>query len=342
MASLKLELLDTDNEKIWDHYLHGSGQGSVYHSLDWLKLLESYSDSELHLFTAKKGEQCVGLFPLFTRRRFGIITLFSPPPTLAVPYLGPAFPANSTKRSEVESIAIGFLDLVLGYIGSHLNIHPSYSLIHTDPQLVDMRPFSWRGFNVQPLYSYIIGIEPGLDNIRRGFSQSERRYLKRVEKDEDIKVEIGDQQDLVLINDLVKARYNEQGMSYSVPNQYLLDLYEKFPQNIFSTKLIHEGKTVSGMIYVKNNDTLSFWIGGTPPIQRIPGGITLLHWWGMEKAMELELEYYEVMGANTEHLSRYKSKLNPELLTYYAISKKNLQGRFAEFLYKRFRKAKRV
>ena len=341
MATLELELLDDDNETDWDDHLRESSKGSTYHSLAWLKLLESYSGSELLLFTAMKGQQCIGLFPLFYKRRLTINTLFSPPPSLAVPHLGPVFPHNSTKQSEIESITTGFLDLILEHLRTRMNLRSFYALFHSAPHMVDMRPCIWRGFNVQPLYTYVLGLENGLESIRQGFSQSERRYLKRVERDADTSVEIGDAEDMVRVNDLVKERYLEQGIGYSVHNQYLLDLLERFPEAIFTTKLVKNGETISGMIYVKSGDTLSFWIGGTPLKKKMPGGITRLHWWGIEKARELGLRRYEVMGANTEHLSKNKSKLNPKLAMYFSISKKNLQGRMAEYLYGRFRKRRR-
>jgi len=332
--------MNDKDSAVWEGLLSKTPKSTVYHSYDWLRIMEKYNNSELMLFAARKGEEYIGLFPMFYKKRFLIHTLFSPPQSLAVPTLGPIFLDNSTKQSEKENIAIQFIDLILDYLTGHRKIKSFYSQFQTIADVKDVRPFIWRGFDVRPLYTYNINLNRKLDSIMKDFSQSERRYLNKIIKDEDTSVETGNEEDMVKINNMVRIRYADQGISYSVPDDYLVELFKRFPNEVFVTKLINGGNLMSGMIYIKNGNTLSFWIGGTPPEKKISGANTLLHWWGIQKAVELELNYYEVMGANTEHLSKYKSKLNPELSMYFSISKKNLQGRMAEHFYKRFRKQK--
>ena len=341
MGSIRLELLDDGRTTLWDDLLINSTNGSIYHSSAWLRIMERYHGSKLMLFAGKKGEEYIGLFPIFFKKMFMINTLFSPPPSLAVSHLGPIFLDNTSKQSEKEKIMIQFIDSILDYLGSKMNIRSFYSQFHSSHNINDMRPFIWRGFDVRPLYTYNINLNRGLDSIKKDFSQSERRYLNKIIKDEDASLENGNEEDMVKINNMVRTRYADQGISYSVPDDYLLELFKHLPDDIFVTKLLYNGNLISGMIYIKSGNTLSFWIGGTPPEKKISGANTLLHWWGIQKAIELELNYYEVMGANTEHLSKYKSKLNPELSMYFSISKKNLQGRMAKYFCKRFRKQRR-
>ena len=148
--------------------------------------------------------------------------------------------------------------MILDYLANTLKIRSFYSQFQTTASIEDVRPFIWKGFTAHPLYTYLIPIQDNLEEIKKGFSQSERRYLNRAINDKDIAIETGTEEDLVKVNNAVKKRYESQGIRYSVPDDYLRDVYKYFKEEIFIAKLTHKGEFMSGMIYVKNNNMLSF------------------------------------------------------------------------------------
>ena len=86
---MSVEVTRTDGDG-WNGHVERSPEATPFHRLEALELFAEYADAELHLLVGTKGQEPVGVFPLFVRRQFGVATAFSPPPALRVPYLGPA------------------------------------------------------------------------------------------------------------------------------------------------------------------------------------------------------------------------------------------------------------
>lgn len=89
------------------------------------------------------------------------------------------------------------------------------------------------------------------------------------------------------------------------------------------------------MITYKYKGTLYDWIGGINPIESISGVNELLHWTILSHAKKAGLNWYNLGGANTPHLSKSKSKYSPQLSTYYHIYKATKMGNLAYNLLQR-------
>ena len=92
--------------------------GTLFHRWGALEVIEAHSGATMHPLVGYKGQEPVGLFPGFGVTTAGLGTLFSPPPNLLVPYLGPAllnYEKLSTRKAErrhqqfvEESLALVF------------------------------------------------------------------------------------------------------------------------------------------------------------------------------------------------------------------------------------------
>jgi len=63
----------------------------------------------------------------------------------------------------------------------------------------------------------------------------------------------------------------------------------------------------------------------------------LIHWRIIRDAIDEGYTTYDLVGANTERLCRYKSKFNPALRTYYSMTDGMTGMNTAAKLYRKFR-----
>jgi len=321
-----------DDQKEWDNLVEKSPHGTIFHTWKFLKIIEKHTPSKLYPLIGMKGTTPVGIYPLFFQKRFFLKMVFSPPPHVAVPYLGPAFvDYDKLKQSKKESIFINFQKAVDEFISSELKA--DYASIATSPGLDDPRPLKWAGYVVEPKYNYSIDLRKGEDFLWKQLKGKLRQDINR-ERRKGVTVEQGSKKELMEIYDSLIGRYKEQRRVVNVPKDYLLEVYDSFyPQNmkIFITK--YKDEFISGLVDIYYKNKASSWIGHAKP--RI-GGIKpndLVQWEAIKFACESGFEEYEEIGAGTERLCRYKSKFNPELSICYSAKKYNLLGYLAENSY---------
>ena len=107
----------------------------------------------------------------------------------------------------------------------------------------------------------------------------------------------------------------------SVSKKYLLDLYDSFyPRNLKIFVIKYNGEFIGGAIKIRYKNMLLSWIGHAKTILRGTPN-ELLHWNAIKWAIEHDLKYYELIGANTERLCHYKSKYNPDLSICFSAKK---------------------
>ena len=86
---MAVELLD--DKKLWNQFVENSPQGTLFHTWDFLKIVERHSGSQLVPYAIFSGDELRCIFPFFITRRRGLTLMYSPPPDAQIPYLGFAF-----------------------------------------------------------------------------------------------------------------------------------------------------------------------------------------------------------------------------------------------------------
>ena len=317
---IELQVVRENEREKWDMIVENSPHGTIFHTWEWLKIVEKHVNMRLYPIIGTRGTTVVGIYPIFLHKRL-LRSVFSPPPWVAVPYLGPVIlEYEKLKQDKKESIFIEFQRSVDDFIREEMKAH--YSLIKTAPGIIDARPFKWNGYMVEPIYNYVIDLRKGADFVFNQFKRNLRNDISRAEKRR-VTVEEGSKDELERIYEMVKQRYKEQKRGVSTSKGYLLDLYNSlYPKNmkIFIAK--HKGELVGGLINIYYESKILNWMGNVKA--NIGGGVSpndLLHWEVIKWATEHGLKYYELVGANTERLCHYKSKYNPSLSICFSAKK---------------------
>lgn len=309
-----------DELKQWDEMVENSPHGTIFHTLNWLKITEKHTNSKLYPIIGLKGTTPIGLFPLFYQKHTLYKSIFSPPPHTGVPYLGPLMIYTpQQKESSKVSTFMKFQKQVDDFIYS--TIKPNYVSIKSLPELLDCRPLKWTGYQVEPLYTYIIDLNKGEEYIWGQFERKLRQSINKAKK-RGVFIEEGSREEMLKIYDFLVERYKEQGKIVTVPKNYLLDLYNLFyPKNMRISVAKYEGEIVSGVIDLRYKNKIVSWIGNPKTNLRGFCPNDLLTWESIKWGIKHGFKCYEDVGANTPRLDQYKGKYNLYPAIYFSARK---------------------
>ena len=317
--SVELEIVGEEERDKWDTLVDRSPHGNIFHTWKWLKIMEKHSGSKLYPVIGLNGTTPIGVYPLFYQKKFLVKTVFSPPPQLAIPYLGPALvDYDKLKQDKKELIFIEFQKQVDDFVCSELK--PNYVSIYSSPSLLDSRPFKWTGYQVEPMYSYLIDLSKGADYVWKQFKSELRKNIIKAEEKE-VDIENSSKEVLEIIYDSLFSRYEEQGRVLPLSKGYLLDVYDSFhPQNMHIFVAKYQDEFIAGAIKLHYKNMLISWIGhAKTSLRGTPND--LLQWHVIKWACEQDLKYYDLIGANISIICHYKSKYNPNISMYYSLKK---------------------
>lgn len=317
---MDIERIDTTE---WDSALPDSGF-DVFHAPGALEVLDRHAAGELRLLAGYKGDRLVGLFPLVVQQRALGRAVLSPPPSMGVPRLGPLVMPASPKRRKREKLNRRFTERVL----ERLDVGDSRSLLRAlcAPTYTDPRPFAWEGLDVETMFTYVLETDGRTtDDVLSAFSKSLRREVRNG-LDLDVEVRQDGIAGAEQVHEQTAARYREQDQSYNLEWDYVSDLTDTLAADdrcrVYAA-YTPDGEFLSGVTVLYSNDAAYFWQGGARTTHDGVSVNSLLHWRIIEDLVEdpprESVTRYDLMGANTERLCRYKSKFGAELVPYYLV-----------------------
>ena len=320
MSKIKVKIADDEEIKKWDSLIGLSPQGSIFHQYNFLKIMEKYSNSKLHPLIGYKGSEPIGLFPIFKISKGPISTVFSPPPSLFIPHLGPVLINYETlSQKKFELLNNGFIEGCLNWINR--NIKPKFVYILTYYGYTDVRPFQWNNFNVNPNYTYVLDLTLGEDGLRNSFDTTKRKNISK-NLQENVCVKVKGLEAVDLISKDLQERYDMQKIKTHVDLAYFRDIYNVLQKNQILPYVAEvENEDMGGVIALKDKDILYAWQGCIKSTNtKLPINDTVL-WEIIKDSIKLGLKKFDFVGANTSRICNYKSEFNPELVEYYEIKK---------------------
>jgi hypothetical protein len=313
--------VETVSVSEYDDLLPASGV-EPFHKPAFLRAAARHTPAELQLCAGYKGDQAVALLPLFVRERSVGRTVFSPPPSLLIPHMGPIMMPTSPKPRKQERVNSKFTEAVVeAYAGDDAGPLDLFRMI-AGPSYDDPRPFRWAGFDVDSTFTYRLDLDvDSLDTIKGDFSSSLRRDIRSAE-DLDVSVSVEGIDGTRDIYEDVAARYAEQDETLGPSWSYVRDVAKSMGEDARSFVVRDpDGNYLSGIHVLYGDETMYFWLGGSRSDYEGTSVNSYLHWKIIEDAFESRegITNYDLVGANTERLCEYKSKFAADLTPYYTI-----------------------
>ncbi len=319
--SIDVTRLDPAEDDTWNSYVEQSTQAGRFHRSEALAVLADHADATLYRYVGYKGQEPVGVFPVFEVKRGPVTGAFSPPPQLSVPFLGPALlNQDKLKQRKAERRHRRFLDASLDQVGE--DVSPGYSKYKTGTAYQDLRPFKWNDCTVEPEYTYVIDLESDPETVLDRFSSDARR---NVTDGADVEYDIveGDADTARTIIDQVRRRYEAQDRPYGPTEDYVADLYESLPERSIRPYACRvDGEFAGGIVAVADGESVYRWQGGVRPEVDVDLAINdHLDWRVMRDAMDDGIAEYDLVGAGVPRINKYKAKFNPRIRAYHEIER---------------------
>ena len=309
----------------WEESLPDRGF-EPFHAPEALDVLDDHVAGDLLLLGAFKGDRPVALLPIFEQTKSVGRMLVSPPPGRSVSRLGPVLMPASPKRSKQEKLNREFAELVL----EELDAEDTTTLLRMtgNTEFSDPRPYVWADYDVETLWTYRLKVgdeSPG--SLLKDASKSLRREIGDA-RDLDVTVE-REEDDLDgarSVFEETRKRYAEQGRTLSLSWDYVSDMVETMLETDRARVYVArdgEGRFLTGITVVYSNDAAYFWQGGARSIHEGVAINSLVHWNIVEDVAKdpprETVDTYDLLGANTERLCKYKAKFGSELTPYYRV-----------------------
>jgi len=316
--SIDIDTLE-DGEQ-WNSYVERSPQGGVFHRFEALAVQADHADATLHPLVGYKGQEPVGLFPVFGVRKGPVRTAFSPPPDLRVPYLGPALlNMDKLKQRKAERRLRRFVEGAVEHVDEA--VQPRYTHVRTDVAFPDLRPFVWNEFGADPNYTYVVDLSPGAEDLLAAFSSDARSNVRNADPDA-YTIEEGGPGAARDVFAQVEQRYAAQGVAFDVPEGFVADLHDRLPDGKLRPYVCRVGEEFAGGILVLDDgETVYRWLGGVRTDGVDLPVNDLLDWRVMTDAIDRGRDGYDLVGADNPRINRYKAKFAPELRTFHSLDR---------------------
>jgi hypothetical protein len=317
--AVTLTLADDTFQKTWDGCVVSSPHGTIFHTWQWLRLIEKQSSTKLLPILIYKGTVLIALYPVFLQKRYFYTLALSPPFGAYMVYLGPVIiNYESSKQDTRENLFIQIQQEVDKYIFGKNKC--AFSLIRTSPGLSDPRPLRWAGYHIDPLFTYRIPLHEGTDVVWEKLEKKLRVNIKKAVK-EGVTVRLGDWEDLEFIHDSLSKTIPD--FSVNDYKKYLLGIYQKcYPDTLKIFVAEYQGERAGGVITLCYKDIMYHWLGSPKSFLVNISPNDLVQWEAIKWGIEHGYTYIDIMDSGENpRLRQFKAKWNPDLVNWYSATK---------------------
>jgi len=299
----------------YDSLVHRIPQATVFHTSEWLKVVDAITPGGLWFLRVVQGGETVGVLPHTHQRRGPFRLAFSPPPGLGIQYLGPLIPGwTEMKQGKREQRLAAIAEALEVHLRATRN---QYCQIRWAPGLDDARAFQWNGFDAFPRYIYVLPLSDET-TVWESLGGNVRSSIRR--HSDDIPVGPGTPEDWPIFEKRLAMRYSEQGLDRALPLGYL-EALRKSLGDALTLQVARQGEDWLGAVaLIRSRDRVILWQGAFKG-QAGPAVNDVLVWSAIRYACTTGAQEFELMGANTRRIAEFKAKFNPQLKTYLETSK---------------------
>lgn len=318
--SVRVERVDVDEEP-WNSHVSRAPNASVFHRAEALGVLADHTGTTLHPLVGYKGQEPVGVLPVFERSRGPFRSVVSPPNGFEVFSLGAVLTdPGQLKQRKLERRNRRFVEACLDWVDEECSPHVVH--VRSSARATDMRPYQEQGFDVTPYYTYVVDLDRSEEELLGSFSSDARSNVRSADEF-DYEIEVGGAGACAEIIGRVKDRMEHLDKTYPLDESAARELYHALPEGVVRPYVCSvDGERLGGIIALEAGDTVYRWQGGTKVTEEFPVN-DVLDWHVMRDARERGITRYDLVGANLPRTARYKSKFGPEPVPYYGAMKRS-------------------
>ncbi len=300
----------------WDDLVDNSPYGTIFHKSGWLNTCALSLGKKVKIFGCFHDGQLVGGVSLFLENKWGLFTrAYSWCET--APYGGfIILPPPSSSVHKKESFSRDIIGSLLQAVERE---HYFYVSIQNSPEFIDIRPFTWNGWDSRVSYAYYIDLK---NYDEENLDSSVKRYIRKAQKN---KITIEPYSDISGYYDLYCDTYTRKNLKPPAPKSLFTGLYS-FIQNNDCGEMIAaktpEGEVAVAEIVVWDNHQAFSWTGVSDSRFLNSGASSLIMNDYLKRLRDRGIPKINIMMANIPQLSSFASYFNPVLVPSYEIRRR--------------------
>lgn len=308
----------------WDQFVEGSPQGTVFAKSFWLRAFEQFppnNQAKVLIVRDSAGAIQAGV-PLFLSRAGRRLSVGQPPLTAySSLLLAPRFRKDENREAEWKMKTIGEL---LAEIFQRR--YDRVCLIHA-PSLVDIREFTWQGWNATPQYTYVRLLD-SLDIVGELSKNHGKNFRKAARAGYTVSLveNLAERLDAFLV--LFENSYKSIPAAYPRHCRFVRAIFQASTGN--DAALLYEAKDARGnvqaarIVWPSCHQQVMDWAAATTDTGRTDGATAFLMAKMFEDLRDRGYREFDFCGANTRTIAQYKAGFNARLVPYYATTTKRL------------------
>ena len=301
-----------DESVEWDGGLAGSPQDCLFQRSIWLDLVGEAFGWRIARLGCYKSDRLVGGLTgriIENDHRIALDRL------LLVPYNGCWISEGPAQlRHRVEHRAQAILSALAGEATARfdrvvLDLHPANR---------DVRPFTWRGWNAAPRYTFINdltrcdeqALAPSVRRRAKRASAAGVRFDSKVAPDEFMQIWL--------------LSLNRQGQQEPVPAQAVRRLLGMLHDHGLEVEIhgarLADGRLVAANVVLYDRTTAYYWLAGFDSDEAHHGAANQFCHVETLRHAGRKVNRFDWVGANTQTIAEYKQSFGPELVPYSRVT----------------------
>ena len=324
-VTLEIEFCEEINHEEWNNLIFQSEYGTIFHTNEWVRLLEKEYGPKL-LITARLEGKLVGVFPSIVNvgRFFDSLRSFN----YGYDFGGPVSLVND--ESILESLVRAFDKLAeKNYLKVKITL-----------------PLNWKHkglfesfkFTVHNSITFVVDLTKSIDDLWKNLEGRARRAVRKAQKKK-VEVRIAKADDIEIYYDLFvdtakRAGFDPSFRSISFYRNLWTSLCEKGLAKIFLAE--YKNQIISGIVFLTYKDAIIGFCSGTDNDFRNYEPNSLLFWKIIDWGNKNDFKSFDTAAANLPNLYKFKKVWGGKLIDHPIYSKEyaSIKSRIRKLGYK--------
>lgn len=321
---------EIQNQYEWNDLVAGFNGSLVFHTFQWLEVLEkTFAQRKLLLCFKDESDTVVGIFPLMTTKK-AIFNISASPLRGTTGYMGPRL--NGIPMSD-------FMTLFNRYC---LNRKYDYVEV-TFPEATDASALRSQGFQSLERLTYRLLLDESEDALWNNLDSKCRNMIRKAEK-HGVVIMDGTINDIDDYYEMLCQSFAKHNTKPSVSKVFIKNAYECLIADGMIKFLFASinGKKISGAIFLLYNKHVYFWSGAALSEYNKYAPNNLLQWNLIKWACNNNFVIYDMAGKGIKSIDHFKESFGAQALPYcYAWKSYSCFAGISRYIYKTIAFARR-
>ena len=304
-------------EKIHIDQLATLNTAHVFNTKEWIKT--SYDERFNLLGIFNNNKELIGSFYYYKFKRGKVLTQLSAPPFS--PNCGLYVNDQTINPAQKNTFRKKVLALIREYFDKQ-----SFDILSlTFPtEYVDMQEFIWKGYSVEPRYTYQLDLKESEEGLLAKMSSERRKNIRKAEKDG---VFVERVKNTEIAKKLIINTYFQQNLT--VNNAVIDKLFSSFSneENTLCFVSYDNKKDPIATVYCVMDESICYYIfGGYDKDKKHEGAGALAMWSAIKIAKEKGVSIFDFEGSMLPAVEKYFRGFGGKMIPFYSVNKNKWKG----------------